>query len=55
MSGTHYYGYDRPADQTDDWPFTPTVHNWIKMEIKNLPFLTSFLLEATFARAPALY
>jgi len=25
------------------------------MEIKNLPFLTSFLLEATFARAPALY
>jgi len=25
------------------------------MEIKNLPFLTSFLLEATFARAPALH
>ena len=30
MSGTHYYGYDRP--------FTPTVYSGTKMAIKNLPF-----------------
>jgi len=38
MNGTHDYGYDRPADQTDEWPSTPTVYNRNKMEIKNLPF-----------------
>jgi len=37
MNGGHYYGYDRPADQTDAWPSRSTVYNGIKMEINITP------------------
>jgi len=50
MSGTHYYGYDRPTDHSHQQFITEP-----KWQLKISTFFTSFFLQATFARTPALY